>query len=403
MEHQKPETGIRPTHTEMKRIIFLMGIAAALMLGVKYFSQVLGALQIVKQVFSPFVVGAGIAFVLNVPMRGIEKALFGGEKAQSRPILRKLARPVSLLLTFVLLIVFVTLYVLVLVPQLRETGAIISASVQALLPQAEAWLSETSAYGSDVLSFLEDLDWEEIQAAVTSFLHNGFSKVITSGVGVVVSVVSGISTFVIGLVFSFYVLGQKEKLGDQAKRLVYAALPDRYADRICEVASLAYSTFSNFVRVQCLEAFILGAMFVVAMTIFRMPYALLIGVLIGITALVPVFGAFVGCILSTLMILMVDPFQAFLFVILFLVLQQIEGNLIYPHVVGSSVGLPSIWVLVAVTVGGSLMGVKGMLIFIPLTSVAYTLVRSWANRRNCSARKSGTGTEKAEEAEAVKN
>ena len=384
MEQKRSDQTVHPTHTEMKRIIALMAVAAAMMLTVKYFSQVLGALQIVRQVFAPFLVGACIAFVLNVPMRGIEKGLFGREKARSSPLLRKLARPVSLLLTFALLIIFVTLYVLVLVPQLRETVAIISASAQAFLPRAEQWLSETFDYAPELVEYLEELDWEEIQTAVTGFLHNGFSKVITSGVGVVVSVVSAISTFVIGLVFSFYVLSQKEKLGDQARRIVHAALPRRCADRICAVASLAYNTFSNFVRVQCLEAAILGAMFVVAMTIFRMPYALLIGVLIGITALIPVFGAFIGCILSVLMILMVDPFKAVMFVVLFLVLQQIEGNLIYPHVVGSSVGLPSIWVLVAVTVGGSLMGIVGMVLFIPLTSVCYTLLKNWTNTRNAA-------------------
>ena len=359
-----------------------MAAGAGLLLAVKYFSQIASALGLLMRVFTPFLVGAAIAFVLNVPMRGIEKALFGSKKAKSKPFLRKIARPVSLVITFALVIVFLTVYVLVLVPQLRETIDIISASAQEFLPRLEQWLEETFAYDSELIEYLEQLDWTEVKVSVTGFLHRGFSKVLTSGVNVVVSLVSGISTFLIGLVFSFYVLGQKEKLGNQAKRIVHAALPPKWAERVCSVSSLTYTTFSNFVRGQCLEALILGLMFIVSMTIFRMPYALLIGVLIMITALIPIFGAFIGCVLSALMILMVDPFQALMFVILFLVLQQVEGNLIYPHVVGSSVGLPSIWVLVAVTVGGSLMGILGMLIFIPLTSVCYTLSRDWTNRRN---------------------
>ena len=177
---------------------------------------------------------------------------------------------------------------------------------------------------------------------------------------------------------------QKERLGDQARRLLCAVLPLKTAQGICRVASLTSSTFSSFVRGQCLEAVILGMMFVISMPLFRLPYAVLVGVLVAFTALIPVFGAFIGCVISALMILMVDPLKAVLFVALFLVLQQIEGNLIYPHVVGNSVGLPSIWVLVAVTVGGSLMGILGMLVFIPLASVCYALLRDWTNQRNAA-------------------
>ena len=198
---------------------------------------------------------------------------------------------------------------------------------------------------------------------------------------IVSGVVSAATNFVIAFVFAMYIVLQKERLSVQVRKIMYAFLPRKGADWINRVASLAYTTFSHFFTGQCLEAVILGTMFFVAMTIFRFPYALLVGILVAFTALIPIFGAFIGCVVGAFLILMENPMQAVLFVVMFLILQQIEGNLIYPHVVGNSVGLPSIWVLVAVTVGGSLMGIVGMLVFIPLMSVCYTLFRQWVYDR----------------------
>ena len=192
---------------------------------------------------------------------------------------------------------------------------------------------------------------------------------------------SGVTTFVIAFVFACYILLQKEKLRVQVRKVMYAFLSEKRVEWCLEVSSLTARSFSNFLTGQCVEAMILGMMFFIAMTIFNMPYAMLVGVLIAFTALIPIFGAFIGCVIGAFLILMVDPLQALGFVIMFLVLQQIEGNLIYPKVVGSSVGLPSIWVLAAVTVGGSLMGVVGMLIFIPIVSVVYNLFRASVYKR----------------------
>jgi len=193
--------------------------------------------------------------------------------------------------------------------------------------------------------------------------------------------VSGVSTFVIGLVFSFYILLQKEALARQGRQCLYALLPEAAADETLKVLRLTSKTFSSFLSGQCLEACILGSMFAVSMALFRMPYALLVGVLIALTALIPIVGAFIGCAVGFLLIAITDLWKALAFVVLFLVLQQVEGNLIYPHVVGSSVGLPSIWVLAAVTVGGKLLGILGMLVFIPLCSVLYTLFRRFILNR----------------------
>ena len=225
------------------------------------------------------------------------------------------------------------------------------------------------------------MDWQNLLQKGIDFFQSGAQIVLGSAFQVAHGIFSGLTTFVIGFVFACYILIQKEKLGTQCKKLLYAYLKEHQAKRVLEIAALTHRTFAKFLTGQCLEAVILGTMFFVAMTIFRFPYALLVGVLIAITALIPIFGAFIGCVVAAFLILMVNPIQAIGFVILFLVLQQLEGNFIYPHVVGGSVGLPSIWVLVAVTVGGSLMGIIGMLIFIPLMSVLYTLLREDVYKR----------------------
>lgn len=208
-----------------------------------------------------------------------------------------------------------------------------------------------------------------------SFFTRGAGDVLNSTITAARSIVSGLTTFFIAFVFAIYILLQKEKLTRQCKRVMFAFMKKGKAEAALEVLSLTYKTFSSFLTGQCVEAVILGSMFVVAMTVFRLPYALLVGVVIAFTALIPIFGAFIGCVIGAFLIFMVNPVQALGFVVLFLVLQQIEGNLIYPHVVGGSVGLPSIWVLAAVSIGGSLMGVVGMLIFIPIVSVVYALFR----------------------------
>ena len=189
------------------------------------------------------------------------------------------------------------------------------------------------------------------------------------------SIISGLTTFFIAFVFACYILLQKEKLNIQVKKVMFAFIPRGKAEAALEVFSLTYNTFSSFLTGQCVEAVILGSMFVVSMSVLKIPYALLIGIVIAFTALIPIFGAFIGCAIGAFLIFMVNPVKALIFVILFLILQQIEGNLIYPHVVGNSVGLPSIWVLAAVSIGGSLMGIVGMLIFIPIVSVLYALFR----------------------------
>lgn len=338
---------------------------------------VAGALRWALGVLSPFLAGGAIAFVLNVPMRAIEAHLPAGRRWKS------LRRPLALVLTLAAMTGVAALAVCVVSPGIGDavrsvTGQLPAAiqRVQERLAELESWLPQLETLAADLR-----FDWKALSEKAISLAREWGGGLVSSGGVLMAGVVSGVSTFVIGLIFSFYVLLQKERLSRQGRQVLYAILPESWADRALEVLRLSSRTFSSFLSGQCVEAVILGTLFVVAMTVFRMPYALLVGVLIALTALIPVVGAFIGCVVGVLLIAVVNPLQALAFIVLFLVLQQVEGNLIYPHVVGSSVGLPSIWVLAAVTLGGKLMGIAGMLFFIPLCSVLYALFRGFVKGR----------------------
>ena len=331
----------------------------------------------------PFLLGGGIAFVLNVPMKFLEKKIFGHRRLRDKKITQKIARPVSLVLTITIVIGVVVLVMFVVIPELTQTILSLGKNIQTFIPEAQRALEQLFVDNSEVRAWLDslNLDVGKLMDSAVAFFQNGAGNVLNSTMSAIGSIVSGVATFVIAFVFACYVLLQKEKLSVQVRKVMYAFLPEKKVEWCLEVCSLAAKSFSSFLTGQCVEALILGMMFFIAMSIFSMPYALLVGVLIAFTALIPIFGAFIGCIVGAFLILMVDPFQALIFVIMFLILQQIEGNLIYPKVVGASVGLPSIWVLAAVTIGGNLMGIVGMLIFIPIVSVIYTLFRASVYKR----------------------
>lgn len=371
----------------MKKLMVLITFTVLLLTGLQHLDLVIAALAFLWGILSPFLVGGALAFVLNVPMRFLERKLLTpvkeSGKAKSRRMSPGLARIASLLLTFLLVATVILLLVLVVVPQLAESVSGLGVTIYNAAMRTLAWAEEQFATYPQITQWLESLtvDWKSLLSSVWSFLTNGAGNVLTSTISATKSVAGAVSTAFIAFVFAIYLLLQKERLGLQCRKALYALLPKRGADRIVEVCSLSHRVFSSFITGQCVEAVILGFLFFVAMTLLRMPYALLVGCLIAVTALVPIVGAFIGCIVGAFLLLMVSPMQALIFVIMFLILQQVEGNLIYPHVVGSSVGLPSIWVLAAVTLGGSLFGVVGMLLFIPLVSVLYTLFREFVYRR----------------------
>ena len=344
--------------------------------------QHLGILwQTICSLFSlvfPFLLGGAIAFVLNVPMRALEKVLFSKKKRG-----KGFRRPLALVITILLFIGVLTLAVFVIAPGIADAVTSIAAQLPNAFARIETWASQLEEYLPQLESLINtiDFDWNSISAKLVSIAKNFGTSIISAGGGIIGSVVSGVGTFVIAFVFSIYILLQKEKLGSHIRQIIYALLPEKRADRFFEIVELSNKTFSSFLSGQCVEACILGSLFVIFMSIFQMPYALLVGVLIAITALIPIIGAFIGCIVGALLIAITSPIKALIFIVMFLILQQIEGNLIYPHVVGSSVGLPSIWVLAAVTLGGRLMGVAGILLFIPLCSVCYSLFRTFIKAR----------------------
>ena len=365
----------------MKKLIFLILFTAVLLALAQNVQEVSKGLRFLLGILSPFLAGGALAFILNVPMRSLERRFLSSLRRSRR--WSKLTRPLALLLTLVLVLLVVLVLLLVIIPQLGESVASLGAQISAAIPRAIRWAEEQFANNPQIVEWLQSLtfDWEKIISQVVDWLKNGAGDMLNSTISVAVSVVNGVVSFFIAVVFACYILLQKERLGLQFRKALYALLPRSAAEKVMSVASLSYRIFSSFITGQCIEALILGGMFFLVLTVLRLPYALLIGCLIAVTALIPIVGAFIGCAVGTFLLLMISPGKALLFLILFLVLQQIEGNLIYPHVVGNSVGLPSIWVLMAVTLGGNLMGVTGMLLFIPLASVAYTLFRSFVYRR----------------------
>ena len=358
----------------IKKLHGLILLTIVILVGLWKYEIVLSILQFLLGIILPFLIGGAIAFILNVPMSFLERKLFqNGEKK------KKLARPCSLILTIIFVLGIIALVAFVVVPQLGSTVTTIGASIADFIPQLQEWVGKFTHENQDIMQFVDQLEFnpQAIIKWVMSFLGTGAGNVMNSTFVVAKTVASGVATFFIAFSFACYILMQKEKLHVQIRKVLFAFIPKRKADVVTEVCSLTYKTFANFLAGQCLEAVILGSMFVLSMWLLRMPYALLIGALIAFTALIPIFGAFIGCGVGTFLIFMVSPKQAIVFVILFLVLQQIEGNFIYPHVVGGSVGLPSIWVLAAVSIGGNLLGVVGMIVFIPIVSVIYALFREY--------------------------
>ena len=337
-------------------------------------------LNVIKAVLAPFVLGASLAFVINVPMRAIEGVLYGVKKVSLR-------RAFALVLTFIAILLVLALVFVLLIPQLLET-------VQSLIPKLYAFITNSETVARDFLSNnpqvmewvtentnIQSLDWASLFQKFLSMLGSSVSAIVSGAFSAIGSVASALMNVVIAVVFAIYCLFQKETLARQSRKLLYAFLPEKTSDSIIQIARLSNTTFSNFLSGQCVEVCILGSLFAVTMAIFRMPYIPLVSVLVAVTAFIPVVGAWVGCALGAFFILVANPAQAVGFVVMFLVLQQIENNLIYPRVVGTSIGLSGMWVLVAVAVGGELFGVAGMFLMIPCASVLYTILREATNRK----------------------
>lgn len=367
----------------IRQIQKLIVFTLVILVGLLRFDIVLGGLKFILHILFPFLLGGSIAFVLSVPMGRIEKRLFSHVKLNSKS--EKASAPLSLVLTLLFVAAIIGLVVVVVLPELGSTLATLGKTLPEKVPVLLEKIELLFANNPDWIQYIEEiensLNWEEILNQLVDFFRFGANTMLDSTISVAKGIVSGVGTFFISFVFACYILLQRETLGRQARKLCFAYLKQKQAEEVLRVCSLTHRTFTNFLTGQCLEAVILGVMFFIVMTLLRFPYALLVGVLIAFTALIPIFGAFIGCAVGAFLILTVNPPQAIAFIVLFLILQQIEGNLIYPKVVGGSIGLPAIWVLAAVSLGGSLFGIVGMLVFIPIISVLYTLLRENVHKR----------------------
>lgn len=378
------------------KIMLIITFTVLLFIGVENIDVVLNILGNIFGLIFPFMLGAVFAFAFNVPMRFYEKKLEHTWLRADK--YKKQRRGIGFVLTLltVLLLIFILLFLIV--PQITKTVAQLVEAMPGYNDKIKEWVMELSRRvpqleeilvepGYRIPSRVEDgrvpqleemlvelqIDWASLAEKGINIFQGSMGNMVGSTFGFITGVVNGVVSFVIAIVFSCYILFQKENLAVQAKQILYAFLPVKRVEKILKICRLSDETFARFLVGQCTEAVILGTMFVISMLILKLPYAMLIGVLIAFLSLIPIVGAFIGCIIGAFLILMVSPIKALIFIILFLVLQQIEGNLIYPHVVGNSVGLPSIWVLFAVTVGGKIMGIPGMILGIPLISVLYVL------------------------------
>ena len=335
-------------------------------------AAVKGGISTVMSYLNPFIVGGAIAFIINVPMRFIERHLFPKAKK-----LDKLRRPFALILALLAIAAIIVLVCIIVIPQIADTVSTLTVNIPQYMDNAKAYvnkiLEKYPELQEEFQSYTGKINWQSVITSVTGWVSNG----VVSTINVAGSAISGIVSTVVGFVFAIYILLQKERLGRQVRMIAYSLLPEKAADKFFKISNMTSDTFSKFLSGQCLEACILGSMFAIVLAVFRMPYVALISVLIAFTALIPIVGAFIGCVIGAFLIFMISPVKAVWFVVIFLVLQQIEGNFIYPKVVGSSVGLPAIWVLAVVTVGGKLMGVIGMLVMIPLSSVLYAIFREF--------------------------
>ena len=355
---------------EIKKYMYLISFAGVVLAIILNLSQVFHFIQTIWKLIVPFLVGFCIAFVLNIITKQLENTLLKNSKNK---------RMFSFILTLILLFAFIILICFIVGPELVHS----IKEIIRLAPNAYDQFIQTLKDNRNIMngSFKNMIDsiisLDLDLSALYKTIINNWQSLFHSGFSILSNTLSSLYTFFIGLVFSIYLLFSKETLSRQLKKTTIAFIGKDKTEKVCKIIQLSGDTFTSFITCQCLEACILGSMFIVTMGILKMPYAMLMGVVIAITALIPVFGAFIGCFIGIIMIGIVNPIQAIEFIVLFLVLQQIEGNFIYPHVVGNSVGLPSIWVFVAVIIGGNLMGIMGMFLFIPLTSIFYTLFKTY--------------------------
>ena len=342
--------------------------------------KVSGALSHLSGVLAPIVLGICIAYVVNLLLKLVEERLLAPLWKKAPPRLARAKRGICLLITLILVVLILTALVMFIVPQIGQSAASLAVQVPAFVTQLGNWFAQLAQNYELTSTIWQEIsqNWKQIATTLSSFVTTTVPQLLSFTMGIT----SGVMNLVLGITLAIYMLIDKERLISMFRKLTYAFLPKAAANQVCAVCHEANRIFSSFIAGQITEACILGTLCAVGMMIFRFPYALLIGVVVGVTALIPILGAYIGTIPSAFIILMESgPLRAVGFVVFIICLQQFEGNVIYPKVVGSSIGLRGIWVLTAITVGGSLFGLPGMVVGVPVFAVLYTLVRQLTYKR----------------------
>lgn len=343
-----------------------------LYLAIHYWETAAGFVSAVFGAALPLIIGGAVAYLVNILMAAYEKRYFVNSKNAA---VVKSRRPVCMVLAFLTLIAIVVLIFGLIIPQLGECISVIVAGLPGFMENVIDLADEWDLFSAETLKSLEAIDWQSQITKVVQFITSGLGDVVSVVVSAVSSVVSWVVTGFLSLIFAIYLLSGKEALGGQIQRIMKRYCSGKFNARVTYFLGVLNDCFHRYIVGQCTEAVILGSLCAIGMAILQLPYAVMIGALVGFTALIPVAGAYIGAGVGAFMILTVDPLKAVIFLVFILVLQQVEGNLIYPRVVGSSMGLPGIWVLAAVTVGGGIMGIPGMLLGVPLAATFYRIIR----------------------------
>ena len=365
---------------QVKKYCIIGVIAAAVCLFVMNVKVVIAAGTAVLSAAAPLLLGIVIAYILNILLKKIEKWYFPKAK---HPRLIASRRPVSIVLAFMALLVIVTLLANLVLPELMSAIRLMAEEIPPAAEAVRLWAIENSGEIPAIQESLQNLniEWESTISKALEVVATGAGGLFSSVVTVISSLFGTVARFIIGTILAIYILSSKETLARQADNLMKAYMKPETRAKVLYVAGTVHETFSAFIIGQCMEAVIIGTLCAVGMIVLKMPYAVMTGTVVGVTALIPVVGAYIGAAVGAFMVFTVNPLQALIFILFLLVLQQLEGNLIYPKVVGSSIGLPGMWVLAAVTIGGGVFGIGGMLLGVPLTASVYKLLEADVEKR----------------------
>jgi predicted PurR-regulated permease PerM len=361
-------------------------MAAAVVLGIRYFEEILSGIGFAWHLAFPLIQGAVIAYVLNLVLKVVERFYFPNSTNRA---VKKTKRAVCILISLLLIAAALVFIFQMVIPELISAFGVIGQGLPAFFENVKDFILKNSEQFPEVQIWVEEqvqaLNWADLTRNLFNYVTSGLSNLVSSTIYFLTVVFGGVIQFCLSLIFAIYILANKEKLASQGNRILKAYLKETTVSRIQYVLGTAHTVFSNFIGGQCTEAVILGSLCAAGMWIFRFPYAPMVGAFVGVTALIPIVGAYLGAAVGAFMIVTVDPLQALFFVVFLVILQQLEGNLIYPRVMGASIGLPGMWVLAAVTVGGGLGGIVGMLLSVPAAATLYRLLKTDVAKRSCPA------------------